>query len=304
MHRYLYLFGNQYQWYTVLGKFYFFPILFFNLSQYNEKKENLSVVSERIQKYFQKKLKLNSHFRFLEKKSFWTIVEIIVFTILQYYTILLSTGIIGDLFNTGGNYFGCFLLFPYILLVSYWLFGLDPLKQSDLITPSFPLSLIFIKLACFCAGCCHGIESNRFGMYNYATSAMEIPVQLIETGWGLILFILLFAIRKKVKPGTLYPLYTILYSATRFCSEFLRHEENILGPLKKYHIFCIAGIVIGIIQYIVVTKYGEQIRAFIQPGLIGLIEKLKEKLKKRKKANRKAKKKNKNKNKNKGKKRA
>ena len=299
MYRYLYLFGNEIQWYMIIGYFAAVPLLTFNLSQYKTKEENLSVLSQRAQKHFQKNLKINSHFHFLQKQPFWIITEILLLSTVQYLPTPVLNPLFGKLFNTNANYFGLLLVIPYILLVVYWLIGVDPLRQSDIITPSFPLALIFAKLACFCDGCCSGIESLHFSMYNHYTKHMEVPVQLIEAGWGLLLFVILFAIRKKVKPGTLYPLYTILYSATRFCSEFLRHEENVLGPLKRYHLFCIAGIIIGIIQYIVVTKYGEQIRAFIQPGCIDLIAKLKEKLAKQKKEKQKAKKKAKKKNKNK-----
>ena len=299
MHRYLYLFGSNIQWYEILNILSFFPALIFNLCCFKQKRDNLSVLSGRVQEKFFKKLKNTSRFRFLEKKTFWTAVEIVLITAIQIIPTAVLNKVCGRIFGTGSNYFGFLFVIPVILTIVYWFAGIDPIKQSDLITPAFPLSLIFIKLACFCEGCCSGIESLHFSMYNHYTKHMEVPVQLIEAGWGLLLFVILFAIRKKVKPGTLYPLYTILYSATRFFSEFLRHEDNILGPLKKYHLLCIVGIIIGIIQYIVVTKYGEQIRAFIQPGCIDLIAKLKEKLAKQKKAKQKAKKKNKKKNKNK-----
>lgn len=276
MHKYLFLFDTEIYLYTVLNVFSFFPFLIFNLCHYKQKQTALSALSVQASAACKKKLRINSRLRFLQSTAFWTVTEIIVLSCLQYFPMLFLTSVFSSLFKTGSNFFGYLFLLPLLLHVVYWLIGLDPRKQSDLTSPAYALILVFTKIGCFSAGCCNGIESTAFGMYNHSTHRTEIPVQLIESGCALLIFIVLCLVRKKAKSGTLYSLYMILFSATRFCSEFLRSEDNILGPLKKYHIFCLVGIVFGIMQYIIVCRYGDKISSFIGGGLPALIGSLRE----------------------------
>ena len=75
----------------------------------------------------------------------------------------------------------------------------------------------------------------------------------------------LFFIRKKTKPGQLYPAYLIAYSATRFPVEFLSEaHEKILGPFNTYHFLCIAGVVIGLLMLLIVKFFGEKLYAFFE----------------------------------------
>lgn len=297
MHKYLFLFDTEIYLYAVLNVFSFFPFLIFNICHYKQKQTALSTLSVQAVTACRKNLRINTRLRFLKSTTFWTITEIILLSCIQYFPMLFLTSVFSSLFKTGSNFFGYLFLLPLLLHVIYWLIGLDPRKQSDLTSPAYPLILVFTKIGCFFAGCCNGIESNAFGMYNHSTFRMEIPVQLIESGCALLIFIVLCLIRKKVKSGTIYPLYMILFSAARFCSEFLRSEDNILGPLKKYHIFCLVGIVFGIIQYIIVCRYGEQLSAFIGGGLPALIGKLRNAYGKSKKKKKKQKQKQKQKSK-------
>lgn len=289
MYKYLFVFGSKMQLYPLLNFLSFFPVLIFNLCRYRQKEKNLSALSLQLQASCQKNVRLCSPLRFLKRTRFYTITEIILLSCLQFFPVMFLNPLFSSLFNTGANYFGSLFLLQPILFSVYWLIGLEPLRQTDLTTPAFPLSLVVVKLACFCEGCCRGIESTQFGMYNRATYRMEIPVQLIEAGCALLLFAVLMLLRKKAKPGTLFPLYTLLYSATRFCSEFLRCEENILGPLKKYHIFCLVGIAVGILEYIIAYKFGDRIDVFIANGLPTLLKKHKNGGKKHKKGKKKKK---------------
>ena len=97
--------------------------------------------------------------------------------------------------------------------------------------------------------------------YHYeAGPKREFPSQLLEAALALIIFIFLMWYRKKAKEGTLFPVYVILYSATRFFSEFTRCDPDVFGILKTYHILCIIGVVIGIIELLVVLKFSDRIR--------------------------------------------
>lgn len=188
------------------------------------------------------------------------VLETETFT-MTYISFTFVNWIFADIFGTGANYFGSLFMVPITWTLLSMFYGANPLEQLDFISTCLPFYLIFIKLSCFAAGCCAGIPW-EYGLYNTKYEQNQVPVQLIEAFWGLLILIVLTQYRKKAKTGTVFPLYVILYCATRFFSEFLRHEENVLWILKTYHILCLIGIVFGIILWIVVAKYRDRINEY------------------------------------------
>lgn len=170
----------------------------------------------------------------------------------------------GSFVGTGANYFGMLLTILFFWIILSMLLMVNPLKMLDISTLYVPFQLIFIKLSCFCTGCCHGIPW-EYGMYNhneFYNPGRQVPVQLIEALWGLLIFIFLLWYRKRAKSGSLFPIYMILYSATRFFSEFFRTEENVLGPFKMYQILCMIAIVYGIFHLCFLRFYRDTINEF------------------------------------------
>lgn len=180
---------------------------------------------------------------------------------MAYIMFVFLNRILGDALGTGANYFGAFFIVPILWVFLSVNYGANPLEQLDFVSTCLPFYLIFVKLSCFTAGCCSGIAWEH-GMYNITDNQHQVPVQLIEAFWGLLILVILTQYRKKAKTGTVFPMYAILYSSTRFISEFLRSEENVFGPLKLYHILCLIGIVYGIIFWIVVAKYRDRVNAY------------------------------------------
>lgn len=240
---YRYLGDTGISLYDLLSVLMFVPILIFNLSQFKRKKLVLS----------KKTRSIINNSRKARKENAYVLLEIIIISLLQYALIPICNMVLGTLFKSGFNYFGLLFIGPVVLTIVFAFSGIDVLKHIDLIAPAYPLALIVAKLGCFCYGCCYGIECS-FGLYNHLNKAVEFPIQLVEAGLGLILFVFLMLIRRKTKEGTLFPIYIVGYSATRFFSEFLRHEADVLWIFKRYHLFCLAGIVIGVIELYLVTK--------------------------------------------------
>lgn len=195
----------------------------------------------------------------LRSQTFWVIIETLFIVVFQQILIGAFNSIFGNIFGTGLNYFGLLFFSPLFLFLFFYIIGINPLKQMDLIVPAYPLALFFIKLACFFHGCCSGFECS-WGYYNQQNFRFEFPSQLVEATWALLIFLCLFLYRKKTKEGTMYPLYLILYSSTRFLSEFTRLDSNILGPFKAYHFFCIAGVIFGLVGLFITSKYSEIIK--------------------------------------------
>ena len=129
-----------------------------------------------------------------------------------------------------------------------------------------PIQLVFLKLACFLNGCCWGIPWEH-GLYNHHPHhpGKQVPVQAIEVLFALVIFIFLLWYRRKAKAGTIFPMFMILYSFTRFFSEFVTAAyPDIIGPFNMYQILCAIGFVIGLLLFFIVTKFGDKISDFFE----------------------------------------
>lgn len=248
--------------YDLLGMISAVALVIFNFSQINKKKEFLSNKSKKLMTI----CKGEKHRNFFKKPMFYAVVETILISAVQYAPISFLNSKFGLLVSTGANYFGLLFFNPFMLFFLFYYISINPFKQMDLITPAYPIALVFSKLACFCNGCCYGVECT-WGLVDYSSinPTKRIPVQLIEATLAFIIFIFLMIYRKKAKEGTLFPIYLIVYSATRFFSEFARHEENVIfGILKMYQLLCIIGVIVGIIQIIVVYKFSNKLTSYFE----------------------------------------
>lgn len=104
-------------------------------------------------------------------------------------------------------------------------------EYADLGACSIPLFHFFGRIGCFLTGCCYGIECPVGFTYHHAideaaNNVSRFPVQLLEAGFNVFLFILLLSLfnRGKLK-GRLLRLYLVLYPAFRFADEFLRGDK-------------------------------------------------------------------------------
>ncbi len=101
---------------------------------------------------------------------------------------------------------------------------------ADTIAPCIPLFHFFGRLGCFFSGCCYGIES-KIG-FTYHNSLIEaangvrrFPIQLVEAGINLVLFIVLSYLEshnKCKKKLLLY--YLTIYPICRFILEYFRGD--------------------------------------------------------------------------------
>lgn len=167
----------------------------------------------------------------------------------------------GRLVGTGGNYFGLLTVVWLVVILMSVLILSNPIKQLDLVAIFLPFRMIFTRLACFFNGCCWGIPW-EYGPYNYHYDhpGNQVPVQAIESGFVLIIFLFLLWYRKRARPGTMFPMYMFLYSGLRFFNEFFTAADpDIIGPFNMYHILCAIGVVVGLATFFVMRKYGEKI---------------------------------------------
>ncbi len=232
-------------------------IYIYNVCHFRSKNSELSNLSSILIKQSIK----NDKFVFLAKPTLWLFLECLLISHVQLNFLggLVHKGF-GNLVQTSLNYYGTLFIKPVFLFILFYFIATNPLKKMDLITPAYPLALVVTKLACFCYGCCNGFECS-WGLYNHNSLKREFPTQLVEAGLALCIFLFLMWYKKRAKEGTMFPIYLILYSATRFFSEFTRNDSNRFGPLKIYHLLCIAGVIIGIIELLIVFKFADKIKA-------------------------------------------
>ncbi len=182
----------------------------------------------------------------------------------------------GDTVGTGANYFATLIYAPLFWCLASLILFANPIKQIDIATLFAPSYLFFVKLACFFNGCCWGIAWEH-GLYNshYDHPGKQVPVQAIEAFFALAIYVFLLIYRKKAKPGTVYPMYLILYSFTRFFSEFLTAAyPDVLGPFNTYQILCTLGFVIGLILFFIMRKRGEKLSDFFDSIPLMMKEKI------------------------------
>ncbi len=249
---------------TVAVILVYVSVIIINYAQTKWKRSILTTPSHMAVNKFKPLAQKNKLFKPLASETFWACLEILFVSLCQYLSFsYLATGF-ANLVGTGINFFGPVFFSPIILTVIFIILWADPLKQMDFFAMAVPVVLTFNKIGCFCAGCCNGIWWPG-GLYNYKTEREEIPVQLIEAGCALLIFVVLVIYKnkaKKRKHGTIYPLFMILLGATRFVSEFCRGQKMVWGPLRVYHILCLISVVLGFIYLFIVWKYGEKISQY------------------------------------------
>lgn len=252
MRLHFFIFGSLWDSYLVFGIIGFIALSLFIFSQ----------IKSSVHGYLELLIKKNS-------LKLITIILCVLETLLLALSInLIPMYLISDLFGslfhnfTGGknaaSYFGWVAFAPVTFFIMAFLLGMKPLKTLDSLAPGFALAMIFAKLACFFSGCCNGFQTDH-GFYNMKTSLTEFPVQLVESAEALVIFIILLLIRKRAKLGTMYPIYLMLYSVMRFCSEFLRAYPDAFGPFKIGHILALALFSLGTFETVMTLKFGERI---------------------------------------------
>ena len=118
---------------------------------------------------------------------------------------------------------------------------------------SLPLTYAVGKIACFIAGCCHGIPYN--GIFNVIykddLNIGVFPIQILET----IIFIIIFIICNKLRNNKNIVYITIFISIVlKFLLDFLRYD-HINQILTINQIFSIILLIILAIVYVFRSKF-------------------------------------------------
>ena len=109
-------------------------------------------------------------------------------------------------------------------------------RVADIAGVCIPLGLVFGRLGCFLAGCCHGKPTDMpwgVAFSDPASLARPLntplhPTQLYSSAFALLLFVLMWAGYRRWKrfDGQVFLWFVALYSAGRFLIEFLRNDNR------------------------------------------------------------------------------
>ncbi|MCA1809614.1 MAG: prolipoprotein diacylglyceryl transferase [Kiritimatiellia bacterium] len=124
----------------------------------------------------------------------------------------------------------------------------NPWWLADFIITALPLGHFFGRIGCFLNGCCYGRAGSGFGSYRLER-VERIPVQLYESAWNLLIYLILcFVFLRRKKNGLVFSLYLILYPTGRFVLEFWRGDpRQTVWHLTVAQIFSLFLLVIGTI---------------------------------------------------------
>ncbi len=140
----------------------------------------------------------------------------------------LMSYLVGGFVFYGGLFGG--LLGAYLYTRRY---GISFVEFCNTAIVSEPLIHAFGRLGCFCAGCCYGVPMDPpLGLYFDSSPVAPhgvalFPVQLLEAGLNLLLFLLFFVLalafrkRRRLSP---VPVYLISYAVIRFVLEYFRYD--------------------------------------------------------------------------------
>ena len=142
-----------------------------------------------------------------------------------------------DFLRSGGVFYGGLIgaiLAGYLLMRRY---NLPWWKTADACAPGIALGNFFGRQGCFAAGCCWGKPTTLPWGVKFTELGHEItgvptdvplhPTQLYESFAMLTVFFFLFWLHKRRRfSGQVILFYALLYSAIRFCIEFLRDDPR------------------------------------------------------------------------------
>ncbi|MDY4788922.1 MAG: prolipoprotein diacylglyceryl transferase [Bacilli bacterium] len=191
-------------------------------------------------------------FTIIFKKNGYSIIDGLILTILQIIFAYIFAAIFASIealsfAYTGVSFYGTIFSLSLIPFIYSKIRRLDFIETLDLITPLHMLMLVFMKIGCYIEGCCYGIEINGY----------QVPIQLIEAGIALIIFVTILVFNRFIN-GYSYPYLLIVYGTCRFVIEFFRFHWNLLFDLISIgQLWSIVSIILGII-IIIVKKVREK----------------------------------------------
>lgn len=126
-------------------------------------------------------------------------------------------------------------------------YKLSYLHVADLVVVPMSIGQAFGRIGNFINGELYGtLTTLPWGVKFQNVEGFRHPTQLYQFLTGVIIFVILWFNKDKLKQGQLLALYLILYGIFRFFTEFLRAEIVMwIGPLSLSQVLCIPTVLVG-----------------------------------------------------------
>lgn len=137
--------------------------------------------------------------------------------------------------------------------------GLSFFRFSDLLTPSIILGQAVGRGACTLNGCSFGKPSDLPWAITFTNPQAQAPhniplhpTQFYEMGTDLLIFLVLWTLRKRMRfEGQLFLVWAITYAVARFILEFFRGDSLLIGRLIPVpQVFSVALLIVAISLYL------------------------------------------------------
>ncbi len=165
-----------------------------------------------------------------------------------------------DLLSPAGLTFYGGLFFSIVSVIAYCkMKKLSVMMIFDSMTPSITIGYAVARIGCHLSGDgCYGVAVNGTfweflgmeyskGIVPTAPGELALPTPLFEMGAGLILFLFLWSIRKKMSyNGQLFYIYLVFSGIFRLTVEFIRRNPKVIFDLSQAQLISVGMIIIGI----------------------------------------------------------
>lgn len=130
---------------------------------------------------------------------------------------------------------------------------------ADGIAPAIAIGHVFGRIGCLLNGDDYGVATTLPWAMSFPSGAppttqLVHPTQIYEATLHLGIFIIILAMRNKLKDGNLFILFLLLAGTERFFIEFIRTNEIIVGNIFTIHHFVALALVIGASTALLVRK--------------------------------------------------
>lgn len=173
-----------------------------------------------------------------------------------------------DLLSPAGLTFYGGLILAIILIYFYVKYKkLQFLQIIDAMVPGATIGYGIARIGCHLSGDgCYGIQVNNTfweflgceyskGIVPTTPGELVHPTPLYELGYAIIIFIILWLLRKNTKYyGQLFYYYLIFTGIGRFLVEFIRRNPKVIFNLSQAQLISIAMIIIGLVLLIYNNK--------------------------------------------------
>ncbi len=146
-----------------------------------------------------------------------------------------SWGSVLALWQGGLTLYGGIVAGTFAGLTAARRFGLPRWRVADALAPSLALGTMFGRVGCYLNGCCYGhpttvpwgvkFPAGSFAAIDFGDTPVH-PSQLYNAGAGLLLFAILWVLRKRIAtPGVLFWLFVVAFSLVRIPIDLTRAYE-------------------------------------------------------------------------------